>query len=54
MNEKNITKKAYTTPTLTTHGDVAKLTLCETEPSACHSHLPTIPCAPIKIGKGCR
>lgn len=56
MNENNVNKKAYTTPKLTTHGDVAKLTLsfCDSEPSACHSHLPHIPGLPARPGRGCR
>jgi hypothetical protein len=44
MNPKSNNKKAYTTPKLTTHGDVAKLTLWQmVEPSDCHSHMPSIP-----------
>jgi hypothetical protein len=56
MNEKTMNKKPYTSPKLTTHGDVAKLTLssCDSEPSGCHSHLPRISCLPTRPGRGCR
>ncbi len=56
MNEKNMNKKEYTTPKLTTHGDMTKLTLSphESGPSECHSHLPAIPCLPKHPGHGCR
>jgi hypothetical protein len=55
MIEKNTKKKVYTTPRLTTHGDVAKLTLsrCDSE-AGCHSHLPTIPGLPAHPGRRCK